>query len=636
LTRSLVLYLILLLPAGVLAFFAFRAADQDYGEGLARLRARLEEEAEALGRRVEGAIADAARRAEESLRAAGAPGAAGERGDGELIGYSRDGAWLGTSRETIPAEEALASSAEERRFYELSRAGGESYEFALRDPARAVDAYSFYLPRLRSPVLRERLRFQMARAALKGGDPALGVALLGEIIARPGGGTTPDGLPLDLLAALRLEDLVREGGEAPGSGDELRLSLSRNAGRLPLALLAKVVRERFPRDAALSRLLDARRSLEEAVRRHPEILRDRDAALDDGCLLLARALDGKDRSGPPVRAIRREPVELPPLEAGSFQARIEYPPARSVSPKVPEGKAAGAALRPVRIGENGMDLATLLVWDPAGQEGLRALAWRRRLQKSLVGLLVLMTLGGGAALLRYLARERHLAALRARLLANVSHELKTPVTSIRMFSEMLAEDPLDEARTRRFGQLLRSESLRLSVLIESLLDFSRLRKKDESVHPEPVDLEALLERVGEGFSFRAREAGVRFTVENGASLRFHSNAAAVERILQNLLDNALKYRRREGPWVALKAERSDDRLLLSVSDNGIGIPRRERERVFEEFYRVRYDDYAVQGSGLGLAIARRLARKLGGEVTLESREGAGSTFTLSLPCGEDA
>jgi signal transduction histidine kinase len=247
-----------------------------------------------------------------------------------------------------------------------------------------------------------------------------------------------------------------------------------------------------------------------------------------------------------------------------------------------------------------------------------------------------MTLGGGAALLRYTARERHLAALRTRLLANVSHELKTPVTSIRMFSEMLAEDPLDEARTRRFGQLLRSESLRLSVLIESLLDFSKLRKKDESVHPEPVDLEALLGRVAEAFSFRAREAGVRFTIENGAPLRFHSNAAAVERILQNLLDNALKYRRREDPWVALTAKKSGDRLLVSVSDNGIGIPRRDRERVFEEFYRVRYDDYGVQGSGLGLAIARRLARKLGGEVTLESREGAGSTFTFSIPFREDA
>src|SRR6185503_6518286 len=296
-----------------------------------------------------------------------------------------------------------------------------------------------------------------------------------------------------------------------------------------------VVREHFPRDAAFTRLLESRRQLEDAVRRHPEILRDRDAVLDDGYLLLAASLEGQGK-GPPVRAIRREPVELPQLTGGGFQGRIEYPATRSVSKEAVSNQEGASEehlaavlrkfteairrVRPVRLGENQMEIAALIVDNPAARESLGALGRRARLQKSLVALLVLMTLGGGAALLRYTARERRLAALRTRLLANVSHELKTPVTSIRMFSEMLAEDPLDEARTRRFGQLLRSESLRLSVLIESLLDFSKLRKKDESVHPEPVDFEALLGRVAEGFSYRAREAGVRFTVENGAPLRF--------------------------------------------------------------------------------------------------------------------
>jgi len=238
------------------------------------------------------------------------------------------------------------------------------------------------------------------------------------------------------------------------------------------------------------------------------------------------------------------------------------------------------------------------------------------------------------ALLRYTARERHLARLRARLLANVSHELKTPITSIRMFSEMLAEDPADSGRTRRFGDLLRAESLRLSGLIENLLDFSRLGRKEEKLTLEPVDLGGLLARVSEGFSFRAREKGVDFSFQSGTLPTLESNAPALERILSNLLDNAFKYRRPEGPRVRLQAEDLGERVRICVEDNGIGIPRRDREKVFEEFYRVRYDDYGVQGSGLGLSIARRLARKLGGEITVESREGAGSTFTLILP-GKD-
>lgn len=98
-----------------------------------------------------------------------------------------------------------------------------------------------------------------------------------------------------------------------------------------------------------------------------------------------------------------------------------------------------------------------------------------------------------------------------------------------------------------------------------------------------------------------------------------------------MLDNALKYRRRESPRIALSLEQAGERVRIAVADNGPGIPRADRERVFEVFYRVRYDDYEVKGSGLGLAIARRLARNLGGDVLLESREGEGSTSTLELP-----
>jgi signal transduction histidine kinase len=175
----------------------------------------------------------------------------------------------------------------------------------------------------------------------------------------------------------------------------------------------------------------------------------------------------------------------------------------------------------------------------------------------------------------------------------------------------------------------------LSQIIENLLDFSRLKRKEEALPLEPVDLEALLRQVAEGFSHRTGEGAIDFQVERVDPVVLKTNAAAVERILANLLDNALKYGDGERPWIRLRGETGGGEVRISVSDNGVGIPRRDRERVFEEFYRVRYDDYAVQGSGLGLSIARRLARLLGGDLRFESIEGSGSTFVLVLP-GEEA
>ena len=146
--------------------------------------------------------------------------------------------------------------------------------------------------------------------------------------------------------------------------------------------------------------------------------------------------------------------------------------------------------------------------------------------------------------------------------------------------------------------------------------------------------------MAEGFAFKAAEKGVSFLKQGIDSAReaadpivIIANAAALERILLNLLDNALKYRKQEKPEILLAVEARGGDALVTVADNGIGVPRADRERVFEEFYRVQYENYGVKGSGLGLAISRRLARKLGGDITLESREGLGSRFVLRLRRG---
>ena len=598
-TRAVLAYLLLVLaPAAALALLALRVADKDLEENERGLESRLGEEAAALARRVEAVVSDAAVKVKEA----------------SVVGHAKDGRWMGYSLEAGAEKEP--PTPEDLRLYDLSVQGGESYELGQKDPARALDAYAFFLPRIRSPLLRSRLNFRIARAASACGDKALGEAIFKKLFEQAAGLTTEEGLPLDLLAAERLE-------HALAARDRLR----EKERSLSTPLLRHFVEALAPDDPGLSRVLKERRALEEAVSRHPEILASIEAALEERFLLLQRPVEQNNES---FRSIACVPIELPRLAAGDLEARLDF----ESGAKAPKG-----ATRPVHLREGGSPLAWIHVWDPKLEAKLATLSNRRTLLQALVGLLVLVTLGGGIALVRFIARERNLAKLRARLLANVSHELKTPVTSIRMFSEMLAEDPLDEGRTRRFGELLCSESLRLSQLVENLLDFSRLGRREVELMMEPVDLKALLRQVAEGFAYRAREKGVDFTLEGFESrektdkrpeLILQTNAAAVERILLNLLDNALKYRRPEKASIRLETREEDGRVRVSVADNGVGIPPQDRERVFEEFYRVRYDDYAAQGSGLGLSIARRLARKLGGDITLESRVGKGSTFTLEL------
>ena len=569
-SRAVLLYLLLVVsPAGALGWFAFRVADSELARRLAEHRNDLERDVERLAGSVESALDDARKQALEDGAAA--------------VGYARDGRWLGFIPPNQRGDRAEAEpSAEERQLFEISMRGGESFEHARRDPARALDAYAFYLPRIRSPALRARLRLGAARAAWAAGDKILGEPLLLELAKEPTHVDSEEGVPIALAAARLLGEPAPE----------------------------------------LERLWRSRRGLENFVAEHPELLASVDAVLAGESIVFVRKLEGGDRE------IRATSVSLPPLEAPDYIARLE--------PLSPSGEAPAAedtVIRTVRLGADGPGVARVRLDDPRFEKKYLEASLQRDLLRGLVVLLVAVTLAGGVALTIYLTRERRLARLRAQLLANVSHELKTPVTSIRLFAEMLAEDGADPEQARRYGRHLSSEGQRLSQLVENLLDVSRLGRKEVELAREPVDVAALLRRIVEGFAFQAREKRVELSTEglDASEVVAVTNAPAVERIVLNLLDNAVKYRRADGPSVRLHVEKSCDAVRIIVIDNGIGIPRRDQERIFEEFFRVRYDDYAVKGSGLGLSIARRLARKLGGDVTLESKEGAGSTFMLVLP-----
>lgn len=234
------------------------------------------------------------------------------------------------------------------------------------------------------------------------------------------------------------------------------------------------------------------------------------------------------------------------------------------------------------------------------------------------------------------AREMREAEQRISFVNQVSHELKTPLTNIRMYAEML-EDELEDTddRTRKRLGVITSESQRLSRLIGNVLTFSRKQRSALRLRRSPGVVDKVLRNTIDHCAAPLRAKGMEVVFEPDAPHEAEFDPDAVEQVLGNLLSNVEKYAS-SGKFVRIISRQDGDRVSVSVRDDGPGIPSRERRRVFEPFYRVsnRLTD-GVAGTGIGLAIARDLARLHGGDLTLDdSRTGACFTFSFHAPRGD--
>ena len=236
----------------------------------------------------------------------------------------------------------------------------------------------------------------------------------------------------------------------------------------------------------------------------------------------------------------------------------------------------------------------------------------------------------GLAVIDAIAEERRVDSIRRDFVANVSHELKTPVGAISLLAETLADEPDPATRSRLLGHLTR-EVNRLERIINDLLELSRL---DDDNHPavELVAADALVGEAVDSVRALAQQRGISIVlagVPSGIELRV--NGRQIVQALICLIDNAIRYSE-DGSQVVVETDRVVDTLELSVRDHGAGIPRAELERIFERFYRVdRARSRDTGGTGLGLSIVRHVADNHGGRVMVESKLGEGSIFTLQIP-----
>ena len=242
---------------------------------------------------------------------------------------------------------------------------------------------------------------------------------------------------------------------------------------------------------------------------------------------------------------------------------------------------------------------------------------------------------GGGGLVLLLAEDqtesRRVEEVRRDFVANVSHELKTPVGALALLAETVEDAADDPEAVRRFAGRMRQEASRLTKLAQDLITLSRIQAAEPIPDPIPVDVSLVVAEALDRCRMKASAHGIELAADGDPGLVLMGDEDLLVNALRNLLENAVAYSP-EKTRVVVATHRVADVAEISVTDQGIGIPQRDLERIFERFYRVDpARSRATGGTGLGLAIVKHVTAAHGGKVTVRSKVGEGSTFTLRLP-----
>lgn len=496
-------------------------------------------------------------------------------------------------------------------------ADAEDLELAPGRASEASDRYARLAGQVESPATRAGLLHARARAALRGGRADAARPVLEELARESGLVSGESGIPYGLLARARLaalepspekvEAFVRtlEASGLPGHARALLLRDLMEHARLP--------REPLRRALAEARGLEA---VEEALS-HGDAPRD-DFRVFEGLPYVLAFADG----GGAALALGEFPRTPPPRLAGvAFE--IEG---------IPPTPAGEVLARRTSAAHPSLAVAARLS-DPSRLEPAPA---RVALTAGLVACLLAALLLGIGGMLRTVRQELAVAQLKSDIVSGVSHELKTPLTSIRMFAEMLEGGRVaDEGKKREYHRLIHRESVRLSRLVENVLDFARIEEGRKTFTFQERPLNDAVRSAADAFRAQVDGQDLRLRAEIPAEpIVARIDADALVGAVLNLLDNAAKYggSPRE---VELRLARRGDRAEVSVGDNGPGIAPGERGRIFDRFYRgAAARSGPAGGAGLGLTIVRHAIEAHGGSVSVESEVGKGSRFILTLPCRE--
>lgn len=349
--------------------------------------------------------------------------------------------------------------------------------------------------------------------------------------------------------------------------------------------------------------------------------------------ILSGMVEGVLVVGPDRRVLQANPSaerilgQSEPAAGRSLEDAVRHPGARElIEESIESGRVLESELDAREGAADGADRALAINVRPlaaANDQGSGRDAASRTSPKPMAG-------GGVVAVLHDLTRLRRLETIRRDFLANLSHELRTPVTAIQGYSETLLRGTADPPTQREFLEIIHRHSTRIGRLVADLLRISNLeaRPPDEAAR-EPVHLAGVAEHVTKTVRDRAKAAGITLQVDVAPDLRALADPDGLEQVIENLVDNAIKYGAGE---VTIRGRvAGGGRVTLTVEDKGNGIAAHHLPRLFERFYRVDESRSRERGGvGLGLAIVKHLVESMGGTVSVDSEVGRGTRFTVEL------
>lgn len=234
---------------------------------------------------------------------------------------------------------------------------------------------------------------------------------------------------------------------------------------------------------------------------------------------------------------------------------------------------------------------------------------------------------------RSLRQQRRLTQLKSELVSNITHELKTPIATVSVAIEALKNFNAiqDPQRTREYLDISQQELHRLGLLVDKVLKLSMFEKREMEIQPQLFNLAELVDEVVASLRLQLEKNQARLTVDRQGDLNLKADRAHLQSVIFNLIDNALKYGK-ANPAIQISLKGEADGIVLSITDNGIGIPEAYRQKIFEKFFRVPAGDtHNAKGHGLGLSYVAQVLKQHGGSISVDSHEGLGSTFTIRLP-----
>jgi signal transduction histidine kinase len=526
---------------------------------------------------------------------------------------------------------------------------GEREELVHQRPGAAAVLYRRALSSAGDQLQAASAELLVARALGKAGQADEALAYSRRTLARPVALVDEHGVPFALYASRRVADLERLETEdarkaletAQQAGTDRAMSPA--AVHMAAAVVSTLRSKASPEIQAL------------ASARHPAIAEQ--IARGEQALALQQTFPALVRQFPASSAPGREPFWLafgrgpwlvgltaeissrqPILVAvDALQAfdRLESAAACVASGGCRLSLAPGAGPDDHPLGPALPGLTLLQVTGGAAGESHR---WLPKAFYIAALLLVLALAAFGAYLLwRDVRRELRVAELRSQFVSSVSHELKTPLTAIRMFAETLRMGrPGDPAQRAEYLDIIINESERLTRLLNNVLDFSRIESGRKIYQLAPHDLESIVRTAARAMQYPLARQGFELVVDVGEGIPpVQGDPDALEQAILNLLANALKYSG-EARKIELRLARDGRNAVVSVRDWGIGIEPVDQRRIFDKFYRVaRPENRLIPGTGLGLTLVDHIVRSHHGFVGVDSTPGAGSTFRIHLPLAED-